>query len=181
MPPFKKNHMDRGWDAPLHSHKGKKHETAQSAEAARLDLSEEDLKKFEKIFETNSLGGAIDFHELPAALTSMDALVPHFTDADIRGMIHHYASNENGVLDMPEWLGLAATKRKDLGGLSAAFRAFDTDETVSCRISLLRTSATSYTKRLPLSAKWSLATHSRRRKPPMRTTMASWTPTSSIA
>ena len=66
------------------------------------------LKKF--VFESDLMQG----HEVMATLELQQQM---------HELIRHYDENENGLLDMPEFLNMAATRQKDVQGLRAAFDA----------------------------------------------------------
>ncbi len=135
MPPAFAATMKGKWEGALHAPRA---ETFNAAEAAHLDVPEADVVELERTFTRHSKGGAVGLEQLASAL--QDAGV--FAEAghslttpsgdrivtDMQALINRWDRNENGVLDQPEFLELAATKRRDVAGLQQAFDAFDADE-----------------------------------------------------
>ena len=131
LPDFLAGAMRQGWDAPLHGTG-----PANAAEARKLDIPESQLEGLEAAFARHNTGGAVGVSDLPAALREIGALTEAGHDdvmatlelqQQMHELIRHYDENENGLLDMPEFLNMAATRQKDVQGLRAAFDAFDDD------------------------------------------------------
>ncbi len=125
--------MKDRWEGALHAPRAG---TVSAAEAAHLDVPEAELFELERAFTRHSKGGAVGLDQLAAALQAAGVFAeaghsltaPSGVAATLQALINRWDKNENGVLDQPEFLDLAATKRRDVAGLREAFDAFDANE-----------------------------------------------------